>query len=329
MPCVLLIVRKTERQKLKKVASPVKEYHAKNRMQTTAVEQAQRARGFGEHQGWQAMRASGASSEAPVRTGAHGLSRKGIAGLEGDRYSLVRKMIIHKLLLRYFKHRDDSDFYLMQAEDAIRWLVNSGISLTPETRALDLGCGHGVFGRELKKRGCQVTFADQANYLYPELKSSPFKPVDIDNDNLSTLGEYDLVICSNVFEHLARPDKFLAQCTSMLAKNGRLYLSWTNWLSPFGGHDYALYHYFGPRFGRWMKFKLTGKWSFHVPYAGLYPTYIGPTIRKLKQSPTVKILKMASRYYTEFSFVVRIPLLREFLAWNCALLIANPQKDKS
>jgi hypothetical protein len=30
MPCVLLVVRKTERQKLKKVASPVKEYHSGN-----------------------------------------------------------------------------------------------------------------------------------------------------------------------------------------------------------------------------------------------------------------------------------------------------------
>jgi SAM-dependent methyltransferase len=236
-------------------------------------------------------------------------------------------MIIHKLLFRYFKYRDDAAFYLMQAEDAIRWLEANGINLAPQTRVLDLGCGHGVFGRELKKRGCHVTFADQDNYLYPELKDAPFVRVDIDNDDLAKIGEYDLVVCSNVFEHLAQPDKFLAQCTQMLAKNGRLYLSWTNWLSPFGGHDYALFHYFGPKFGRWIKFKLTGKWSDHVPYAGLYPTFIGSTIRKLKHNPTAKIMKMASRYYTEFSFIVHIPLIREFLAWNCVLLISNQEKD--
>ena len=237
-------------------------------------------------------------------------------------------MIIHKLLLRYLKHGDDSVFYQLQAEDSIRWLEKQGMALTAQTRVLDLGCGHGVFGQALKKRGCLVTFADQDNYLYPELKSSPFVRVDIDNDNLGNIGEYDLVICSNVFEHLAKPDKFLAQCTHMLATNGRLYLSWTNWLSPFGGHDYALFHYFGPRFGRWIKFKLTGKWSYHVPYAGLYPTYIGRTFAQLKKNPKVKILRMASRYYPEFSFIVHVPLVREFLAWNCALLIAPADQAK-
>ena len=104
------------------------------------------------------------------------------------------------------------------------------------------------------------------NHLYPELKDCPFRKVDIDNDDLGSLGEFDLVICSNVFEHLAKPDKFLDQCTRLLAKGGRFYLSWTNWLSPFGGHDYALFHYFGPLFGRWLKYKLTGKWSDHIPY---------------------------------------------------------------
>ncbi|MCO5052370.1 MAG: class I SAM-dependent methyltransferase [Verrucomicrobiae bacterium] len=236
-------------------------------------------------------------------------------------------MIIHKLLLRYFKHGDDAVFYLMQAEDSIRWLERNGVSLNAKMRVLDLGCGHGVFGRELKKRNCQVTFADQDNYLYPELKSSPFLKVDIDNDDLDKLGQYDLVICSNVFEHLARPDKFLSQCTATLAKNGRLYLSWTNWLSPFGGHDYAPFHYFGPRFGRWIKFKLTGKWSDHVPYAGLYPTFIGKTFRSLKTSPTARIQRATTRYYPEFSFILRLPIIREFLAWNCALLISNPMKD--
>jgi SAM-dependent methyltransferase len=237
-------------------------------------------------------------------------------------------MIIHKLLLRFFTHRDDALFYLMQADDAIHWLERNGVAIGPNVRALDLGCGHGVFGRELWKRGCQVTFADQENRLYPELKDCPFRKVDIDNDDLGALGEYDLVICSNVFEHLAKPDKFLDQCTRLLARGGRFYLSWTNWLSPFGGHDYALFHYFGPLFGRWLKYKLTGKWSDHVPYVNLYPTYIGSSIAKLKKTPSAKIVKMASRYYPEFSFILHIPLIREVLAWNCALLITNPQKNK-
>ena len=54
--------------------------------------------------------------------------------------------IIHKLLAQYLKQRDDPAFYSFQAEDAIGWLKRCGVSMGEKTRALDLGCGHGVFG---------------------------------------------------------------------------------------------------------------------------------------------------------------------------------------
>lgn len=231
-------------------------------------------------------------------------------------------MIIHKLLLRYFRYGDDPVFYTMQAQDSIRWLEKMGVPLNSDTEALDLGCGHGVFGAELKKKGCRVTFADQENYLLPEIRNERFLAINLDSDDYSVLGKYDLVICSNVFEHLAAPDRFIAEVPKLLKGTGRLYLSWTNWLSPFGGHDFALYHYLGPRLGRWLHHKVTGKWSDHVPYAGLYPTFIGRTLRKIRSTPGLRIVRMAARYYPEFSFVLRIPAVREFLAWNCALLIA-------
>jgi SAM-dependent methyltransferase len=233
-------------------------------------------------------------------------------------------MIIHKLLYRYFKYGDDEAFYVMQAQDSIKWLEQAGVSLTSEMEVLDLGCGHGVFGDEISSKGCKITFADQSNYLWPKLKTARFLPVNLDSDDYAKLGQYDLVICSNVFEHLARPENFVAQCSKLLKPSGKLYLSWTNWFSPFGGHDFAPLHYLGPRFGRWLHFKFTGKWSYHVPNAGLYIAHIGPTLRLIRNTPGLKICKMASRYYPEFSFLLRIPIVREFLAWNCALLISKP-----
>ncbi|HWQ90425.1 MAG TPA: class I SAM-dependent methyltransferase [Clostridia bacterium] len=232
-------------------------------------------------------------------------------------------MIIHKLLLRHFRHGDDPGFYLMQAQDAIRWLQQVGVRPAPGTTVLDLGCGHGVFGAELKKCGCEVTFADRTNYLLPELRASRFIEFEMDKDDLSKLGTYDLVICSNVFEHLVNPDKFLQQCASTLKPNGVLYLSWTNWLSPFGGHDFAPLHYLGPRNGQWLFDKLLKRHRNHTIYENLFPTYIGQVLRKIRRNPSTHILHMAPRYYTEFAFLLRIPILREFLAWNCALVIGK------
>lgn len=232
-------------------------------------------------------------------------------------------MILHKLLLRFLKHGDDPEFYLLQARDAIQWLERSGVPLGPQTRALDLGCGHGVFGAELVKRGCPVTFADEENFLLPEISNAPFRRINIDQDDLATLGQYDLVICSNVFEHLARPDQFLETAHKTLAPQGQLYLSWTNWLSPWGGHDFAPFHYLGPGLGQWLFDKLVRRPRKHIAYVNLYPTYIGRVLAKIRRSSSLVLLRAAPRYYVEFPFILRIPILREFLAWNCALLLGR------
>jgi SAM-dependent methyltransferase len=230
-------------------------------------------------------------------------------------------MIIHKLIAHHLKHKDDAYFYRLQAEDAIQWIERSGVPLGPMTRALDLGCGHGVFGAHLAQRGCQVTYADERNLLLPELANSPFRQVNIDRDDLGALGQYDLVVCSNVFEHLAKPDQFLDSVHRLLAPGGRLYLSWTNWLSPWGGHDFSPLHYLGPRRGQWLYDKLLKKPRNHTIYGNLFPTYIGQVLRRIRRSPTLALVRAAPRYYTEFAFLLRIPVAREFLAWNCALLL--------
>jgi SAM-dependent methyltransferase len=232
-------------------------------------------------------------------------------------------MIIHKLMTQCLRHGDDGTFYLAQAQDALRWIQQSGVALGPQTRALDLGCGHGIIGAELRKRGCQTIFADQENYLWPELRDSPFRQVDLDRDDLAPLGQFDLVVCSNVFEHLAKPYRFLDSAHQILTPSGRLFLSWTNWLSPWGGHEFSPFHYLGPRRGHLLYDKITRRSRKHTPFENLYPTYIGQVLKHIRQSPHLRILRAAPRYYTEFAFLLRLPVLREFLTWNCALLLGR------
>lgn len=232
-------------------------------------------------------------------------------------------MIIHRLILQYLSNQDDPSFYLFQAEDAVRWLERSGVALNARTSALDLGCGHGIFGSALMKRGCQVTFADESNGLLPEFGSSRFLKINLDQDDMATLGKYDLVICSNVYEHLSQPDRFIQNVGKILNPGGKLFLSWTNWLSIWGGHEFSPFHYLGSRRGHLIYDKLVKKPRRHTPYENLFPTYIGASIKKVRQTPGLRILKMAPRYYPEFSFILRIPVVREFLAWNCALLIVK------
>jgi SAM-dependent methyltransferase len=232
-------------------------------------------------------------------------------------------MIIHKLIAQYLSHRDDSNFYLDQARDAIRWIEKGGVTLGDGCRALDLGCGHGIFGAELARRGCVVTFADDTNLLSPEVAAARFLSINLDRDDVSALGEYDLVVCSNVFEHLAKAKEFLDSVHKILSPQGRLYLSWTNWLSPWGGHEFSPFHYLGAHRGHVLYDKLVGRPRKHTPFTNLFPTYIGSTLKMIRRNPNLHILRIAPRYYTELSILMRVAVVREFLAWNCAVLIGR------
>lgn len=230
-------------------------------------------------------------------------------------------MILPQLLNRFRKHRDDEVFYAMQAQDAVRWLREKNVPLGRGTTAIDLGCGHGIFGLQLIEAGCDVTFADEECYLMPQVASRPFKTINLDREPIEKVGVYDLAICSNVLEHLAKPDLFISSVQRILKPGGHLYLSWTNWLSPWGGHEFSPLHYLGASRGHLLYDKLTGRKRKHTPFKNLFPTYIGSVLQMIRANPQLAVQHAAPRYYTEFAFLIQVPVFREFFAWNCAILI--------
>jgi SAM-dependent methyltransferase len=233
-------------------------------------------------------------------------------------------LIIHQLILRHLRHGCDAEFYQLQARDAVAWIERCGVRIGPGVGALDLGCGSGGFGRLLEAFGCAVVFADDTNWLPADAPPATFRQINIDKDDLATLGEFDLVICSNVIEHLANPGRLIGFFGRLLRPGGKVYLSWTNWLSPWGGHDFSPFHYFGPRLGPRLFDRLVGRPRLLKPFENLFPTHVGPTLRAIRAQPELRVIRVAPRYYTELAFLMRIPLVREFLAWNCAILIEKP-----
>jgi len=116
--------------------------------------------------------------------------------------SSLSSMILHRLLLRFLKHGDDPEFYLLQARDAIRWLEQSGVVLGAQTPRPGSWLWHGVFGAELVKRGCQVTSQTRRITFCPKSRA----PRSVESTSIemtfSSLGQYNLVICSNVLSTL-------------------------------------------------------------------------------------------------------------------------------
>ena len=98
----------------------------------------------------------------------------------------------------------------------------------------DLGCGNGHITGRLAALGYDITGVDAsvsginiARHAYP---SVTFVEALIDRD-LKRLGSFDLVISSDVIEHLYRPSDLLEAATALLKPQGQLLLG-----TPYHGY---------------------------------------------------------------------------------------------
>ena len=92
------------------------------------------------------------------------------------------------------------------------------------------------------------------------------------------------------------------------------YLSWTNGFS-VGGQNF-------PCGIIWQTVRADSHGG-----KNLFKTYIGEVLQLLRAQKNLKVRRMAPRYYNEFSFLMNIPVAREFLAWNCALQVEKVNEE--
>lgn len=98
--------------------------------------------------------------------------------------------------------------------------------------ALDVGCGAGLLAEPLARLGAKVTAIDAAPDLIAVARGHAAKMgLEIDyraGDVQQLEGEFDLVTCMEVIEHVAKPAAFLAALAKRLAPGGLLLLSTPN-----------------------------------------------------------------------------------------------------
>jgi len=123
-----------------------------------------------------------------------------------------------------------------------RWGVD-----VQDARALDVGCGSGGLVVALAERGAQCWGID----LQPERIAHASKMAADHGVAVQLLagdvleignfgGAFDLVVLSEVvehLEHLANVETLLGWCRERLSADGRAYVSFPPWFSPFAGHQ--------------------------------------------------------------------------------------------
>jgi SAM-dependent methyltransferase len=188
---------------------------------------------------------------------------------------------------------------------------------------LDVGGGPGHFTAAFRARGarCLLVEPDGA-----ELRARGEPPAGaVRGDGLALPvadSSVDVCFSSNVLEHIADPAAMLTEMIRVTRPGGVIYLAFTNWYSPWGGHEMAPWHYLGARYAERRYVRRTGQPPKNKPGRGLFPVHVGPTLRSVRARADVDVLAALPRYYPRWArLVLRVPGLREVMTWNLLLVL--------
>jgi SAM-dependent methyltransferase len=186
---------------------------------------------------------------------------------------------------------------------------------------VDLGCGPGHYTRALRAAGATVLpiDLDPAEFELPGGPPGGQTVADARYLPVPTAG-LDGLFCSNMLEHTPDPEAVLAELERVLRPGGWAWISWTNWYSPWGGHELSPLHYLGPRLGLAAHRRFRGE-PKNVPGEGLFPLHVGSTLDTVRRKPGLRLLDAVPRYWPRQRWIARVPVLREVAMWNCVLTL--------
>jgi SAM-dependent methyltransferase len=228
-----------------------------------------------------------------------------------------------RLLSAFRKEQTDPDFfYGLLARDTVAQL--STYTDLAGKLVLDVGGGPGYFTEALRSVGARSLCVDvdagemsARDGVIPDgavLGSAlelPFRS-----------GAVDVCFSSNVLEHVPRPWQMTEEMARVTKPGGLIYLSYTNWLSPWGGHETSPWHYLGGHYAARRYERKYGKRPKNVYGESMYPVSIGAALRWAGNSSLVEVVDALPRYHPRWaSGVIRVPGLREIVSWNLLLIL--------
>ena len=231
----------------------------------------------------------------------------------------------YRTLWRLFRREreDPAPFYTLLGQDAANDLERHHGPLAGQT-IVDLGCGPGWYASAMRAHGAEVIPVDRdySQMTYGGVPPEGFVVADAGDLPLPD-ASVDGAFCSNMLEHTPRPDLVIGEIARVLRPGGWGCISFTNWYSPHGGHEMNPYQYLGPKYGPQLYERRHGRPPKNVYGSDLFPTHIGPTLKLVRSQPGLRVDRVEPRYWPRLAFLCRIPVVREFVTWNCVIRVTK------
>ncbi len=138
------------------------------------------------------------------------------------------------------KFNDYFEYESMLAKGIVLpFIERNGISLQKK-RVLDVGCGEGGILKSLAEHfeleGMGIDYDENMISACRPVKGVEFKKVDFFEYDFQ--GKFDFIMLRDVLEHCIDIFAMLSRISSLLSDKGLVYITYTPYLSPFGGHQH-------------------------------------------------------------------------------------------
>ena len=232
---------------------------------------------------------------------------------------MLRSVRLFRLFLS--EQQDPDRFYMALASDAASQLAE--IVTVADRTVLDIGGGAGYVTREFRSRGANCYLFEVDEGEMTSRGDTPPGAVLADGFWLPVRdGGADVCVSSNVLEHVRDPRGLIEEMVRATKPGGLIYLAFTNWYSPWGGHEMAPWHYLGAGAAERRYLRKHGKLPKNRVGSSLFPVHIGPVLRMMRDRSDVEVVSARPRYYPAWCKVLLyIPVVREVITWNLLLIL--------
>ena len=216
---------------------------------------------------------------------------------------------------------DPSHFYGLVARDSVA-LVQQFAPLSGQL-VVDVGGGPGFYADAFRQAGATYVSLD-SNLSEMSAHQRP-GPGSILGDALQLpfrTGVADIGFSSNLLEHVPEPWQMCDELVRITRPGGLVMIGFTNWLSPWGGHETSPWHYLGGSRAARRYERRRGKRPKNVFGESLYPVSVASALGWARHCRGAELVEARPRYYPRGAKVLlKAPGLREVATWNLLLVL--------
>ncbi|HEX2418826.1 MAG TPA: class I SAM-dependent methyltransferase [Micromonosporaceae bacterium] len=227
-----------------------------------------------------------------------------------------------RLFRAFLKEQSEPDFfYQTLAQDSVEQV--NGYADLYGSLVLDVGGGPGYFADAFRSAGARYVGVDpDVGELSSRGGPAPGMLMASGMRLPVRTGSVDLCYSSNVLEHVPDPWQMAAEMVRVTRPGGTIFLSYTPWHSPWGGHETSPWHFLGGQFARRRYVSRHDRQPKNRFGESLFAVSVAAGLRWSRSCREAHLIEAFPRYHPWWAKpVVRLPLMREVASWNLALVL--------